>query len=159
MDTPSDIDLLRQEQEALASRKAAAIKELDSIAAEEQRLESALSLVQSLRAKHAFHPENAAAYQATPAGPTALFGTPTAIVGQPKPRRSGHDDDKATVESLLREAVATVGASGATSSALFEVVKTRRKTTDSTLISTLSRMVGKKQVRRDGRLYFPPTAH
>jgi hypothetical protein len=121
--------------------------------------QSRLSVVQSLRAKHVFNPDNAAAYQAAPLGPTAVFGTPHAIAHPPKPRRSGHDDDKATVESLLRDAVASVGASGATSSALFETVKALRQTTVGTLNSTLSRMVGKKQVRREGRLYFPSATH
>lgn len=159
MDAPTDIELLRQELEALAGHKAAAIKALDAIAAEEQRLELALNVVQSLRAKHAFNPDGAPACQAASIGPTAALGTPTAVATQPRPRPSVEDDKAPTVEVLLREAVVSVGSSGATSSALFETVKKRREVTDSTLNSTLSRMVSKKLVRRDGRLYFPQVAH
>lgn len=159
MDNPSDTALVRQELANLDLREASVLKELDDIAAEKQRLQSALSVLQAVRAKHGILvADSATASQASSASADA----PTADTGVgPKRRRSGHAeaDKAATVESLLCEAVATAGPSGATSATIFGTVKKWRHVTDNTLTSTLSRLVGKKLVRRDGRLYFPTATH
>ncbi len=152
MNTPSDLDLLQRELASLAARKSEAIKELDALSAEEQRLESAMAVLRVVRAKHG-------AELSANATASAVVTATLTVAERPKPAEQDDAGKPGTVETMLRDVVASGGAQGATSSALFAAVKKLRPISDATLSSSLSRLVRKKQIRRDGKLYFPAPTH
>lgn len=151
----TDTELLAERLDAIRSEKAALMKKVEELDADEQRIKYALDVFRSVLGERAQAPEPKAAVALSGHATIGMTATGTLSVGSSAPTvvvQGGQQRPKQTLEELIMGAFEAKD--GITSIEVAELVQMFTDAKPESIKSTLSRMGGKGLVRRDGRLYF-----
>jgi predicted transcriptional regulator len=147
----SDTELLADRLDAILTEKAALMKRIEELSADEQRIKYALDVFRSVLGGLAS--SGAAAVQL---GSVALNATGGSAVVQSSGATSSPSDERPTQRQTLESIILNViGSTGAlTSIEVADAVKLTSDAQRNSVLSTLSRMASKGRLRKEGKLYF-----
>lgn len=150
----SETELLAQRLDAIRTEKAALMKKVEELNADEQRINYALDVFRSVVAD--LGKAAGANIEVALSGVGVVGMTATGMLSVGAPVQSGAQEQaqrsKQTLESLILDAFAAKdGMTSVEVAGIVELVSDAKK---DSIMSTLSRMAGKGLVRREGKLYF-----
>lgn len=145
----TESELLAQRLDAILSERAAIKKRDDELSADEQRIRLALDVIKSVMADYGQAPEVRPAIQLSGHATVSMTASGTLSTA---PAATVPAQPKQRLENLILQAFeAKDGMTSLEVVSLLELVSDAKR---ESIMSTLSRMVSKGLMRREGRLYF-----